>query len=145
MKHVAAKILSEAARIEGSTQALAYRLNAPESTLLRWMHGWSDPPLRAYLAALEYVMEAERRAEAQHAAFPLDEWVPRCTHCGGTNVRPAQPGGLHLTSRWLCASCGGQMLHGKLLAELGKQAARQPRRRRSSERFPIHTSSKEIS
>jgi hypothetical protein len=44
-------LLRQAAEAEGSTQALASRLNAPEPTLLRWMDGRAQTPLRALLAS----------------------------------------------------------------------------------------------
>ena len=47
-------ILRETIRIEGSAQALASRLNAPEGTLARWVAGRAQTPLRAFLAVLEF-------------------------------------------------------------------------------------------
>ena len=131
-------ILRQAAEAEGSTQALASRLHAPEATLLRWMDGRAQTPLRAFLAVLEFLMELERKdaAPASPAAaaagpdklvFPLGALFARCDRCDGTEFRLAEPGGLRLTSRLACCTCGLEVIHGNLLARLAKDAVHQSR------------------
>ena len=134
-----ALILQQAAKAEGSTQALASRLHAPEATLLRWMDGRAQAPLRALLAVLEFLMELERKTEqpASPAAsepgqpdrlvFPLGPLLARCTRCDGTEFRLTGAGGLRLTSRLACTGCGLETIHGNLLAQLAKDAVQQSR------------------
>ena len=132
-----ALILQQAAKAEGSTQALATRLHAPEATLLRWMDGRAQTPLRAFLAVLDFLMDLERKA-AQPASpatadqpgrlvFPLGPLLARCARCDGTDFRLADAGGLRLTSRLGCTTCGQEVLHGNLLAQLAKDAVQQSR------------------
>lgn len=131
-------ILQQAAQAEGSAQALASRLRAPEATLLRWIDGRAQTPLRAFLAVLEFLMELERKnaAAASPAAdlrdsgklvFALGRLFARCDRCDGTEFRLAEPGGLRLTSRLACCTCGLEAIHGNLLAQLAKDAVHQSR------------------
>lgn len=131
-------LLHQAAKAEGSTQALATRLRAPEATLLRWMDGRAQTPLRAFLAVLEFLMELERRTAATGMApregsqagklvFPLGPLVARCARCDGTEFRQVTPGELRLTSPLSCAACGEQVIHGALLAQLAKDAVHHSR------------------
>jgi len=132
-------ILQQAARAEGSVQALATRLNAPEPTLVRWMTGRAQTPLRAFLAVLDYLMQIERRAandgdEASSAGvpsdklvFPLGPLLARCARCDGTEFRLAKPGPLRLTAPLACAACGEEVVHGNLLAQLAKDAVHHSR------------------
>lgn len=134
------RILQEAARAEGSTQALASRLNAPEATLLRWMDGRAQAPLRALLAVLDFLMQLERKAAALETAapaapsgqpdkltFPLGPLLARCARCDGSEFRLRQGGTLRLTSPLECSACGQEILHGNLLAQLAKDAVHQSR------------------
>jgi hypothetical protein len=135
-------LLQQAAEAEGSTQALASRLNAPEATLLRWMSGRAQTPLRAFLAVLEYLMQLERKAanSAADAAapaadgtqpdrlqFPLGPLLGRCARCDGTEFRLVNAGTLRLTSPLACTACGASVIHGNLLAQLAKDAVHQSR------------------
>lgn len=133
-------ILQQAAQAEGSTQALASRLNAPEATLLRWMSGRAQTPLRAFLVVLEYLMELERKDEEGPAAsdavverqadklvFPLGPLLARCVCCDGNEFRLAGPGSLRLTSPLACTTCGAEIVHGKLLAQLATDAVHHSR------------------
>jgi hypothetical protein len=134
-----ALILQQAAKAEGSTQALASRLHAPEATLLRWMDGRAQTPLRAFLAVLDFLMDLERQAEQlasppaigpgqpDKLAFPLGPLLARCSRCDGTEFRLAERGPLRLTSRLACAGCGLEVIHGNLLAQLAKDAVQQSR------------------
>lgn len=134
------RLLRQAADAEGSTQALASRLNAPEPTLLRWMDGRAQTPLRAFLAVLEYLMQIERRAASTAAdaaaadgtqpdklQFPLGPLLARCPRCDGTEFRLVNAGALRLTSLLACTSCGASVIHGNLLAQLAKDAVHQSR------------------
>lgn len=135
-------ILHQAAKAEGSTQALATRLHAPEATLLRWMDGRAQTPLRAFLAVLDFLMQLEgKEAEAPTAGeaarpaaagadklvFALGPLFARCARCDGTEFRLATPGALRLTSALSCSACGGQVIHGNLLAQLAKDAVHHSR------------------
>lgn len=132
-------ILQQAAKAEGSTQALANRLNAPEPTLRRWMDGRAQTPLRAFLAVLEFLMQLERRAADAAApahpepgtpdklVFPLGPLRARCARCDATEFRLLVPGALRLTSALACTACGAEVVHGNLLAQLAKDAVHQSR------------------
>ncbi len=135
-------ILHQAAKAEGSTQALATRLRAPEATLLRWMDGRAQTPLRAFLAVLEFLMHLEQKAadapEAREAAppekepadklvFPLGPLFARCARCDGTEFHQVTPGALRLTSPLSCMACGEHVIHGDLLAQLARDAVHHSR------------------
>jgi hypothetical protein len=134
-------LLRQAAEAEGSTQALASRLNAPEPTLQRWMDGRAQTPLRAFLAVLEYLMQLERKvangadaaapaaegAQPDKLVFPLGPLRARCARCDGTEFRLVNAGSLRLTSPLACTACGAEVIHGNLLAQLAKDAVHQSR------------------
>ena len=132
------RALAQAATVQGSDQALAYQLHVPESTLLRWMSGRAQMPLRAFHRVIELLVEHETSPSAQpqtQAAVPVDklgfnigDLLARCARCGGTRFAPAMPGAaLKMTSALLCCSCTFSVTHGALLAELASEAVRQPR------------------
>lgn len=129
-------VLREAVRIEGSSQALASRLHAPETTLSRWVSGRAQTPLRAFLAVLELVMQEEARTPppAQPAAlngqphvFRLGPLEARCVRCDGTQFAHPHGEALRLTSRLTCVACGEAVVHGNLLAQLARDAVHQSR------------------
>ena|SRR5690348_13322959 len=133
-------ILQQAAQAEGSTQALASRLNAPEPTLVRWMTGRAQTPLRAFLAVLDFLMQQERKngepsgqsertdvQQPDELVFPLGQLFARCARCDGTEFRLAEPGGLRLTSWLTCTACQQSVIHGDLLAQLAKDAVHHSR------------------
>ena len=129
-------ILQQAARAEGSTQALASRLNAPEPTLVRWMTGRAQAPLRAFLAVLDFLMELERKqppgreaaaAQPDPLVFPLGQLLARCSRCDASEFRLVHPGALRLTSPLACTACGAEVVHGNLLAQLAKDAVQHSR------------------
>lgn len=136
MAQLVTRVLAEAARIEGSTQALATRLKAPESTLQRWIDGHAQAPLRAFLAALDYVMEKElghpapagvSGDEMRQLVFRLGPLAARCARCDCEEFAARGPGTLRLTSVLLCRSCGQAVVHGNLLAQLAKDAVHHSR------------------
>jgi hypothetical protein len=113
-------ILKQAAEVEGSTQALASRLNAPEATLIRWMTGRAQTPLRAFHAVLDFLMQVERKAadrpaepartgQPEKLVFPLGPLLARCTRCDGTEFRLVMPGALRLTSPLACTATEGAL------------------------------------
>jgi DNA-directed RNA polymerase subunit RPC12/RpoP len=132
-------LIKQAARAEGSTQALATRLNAPEPTLLRWMTGQAQVPLRVFLAVLDYLMELERRdgdradwagdagGSPDKVVLTIGTLPARCPRCGEPEFRRLLPGTFRLTSELACARCGAQVVHGSLLAQLAKDAVKQSR------------------
>jgi len=130
-------VLREAVRIEGSSQALASRLHAPETTLGRWVSGRAQMPLRAFLAVLELVMREEARAavpadadsaarNAEPLVFRLGPLTARCARCDGTAFA-ANGAALRRTSRLRCIDCGEAVVHGDLLAQLARDAVHQTR------------------
>ena len=132
------QVLEEAARIEGSTEALASRLNAPEKTLLLWLNGRAQTPLRAFLATLDFVMRVERQRAAREdrapiaaepvtrkLVFELGELRARCRRCDTTEFRSLEGAELKLTGRLACLYCGEEVVHGNLLAQLAKDAVQQ--------------------
>lgn len=132
-------ILQQAAKAEGSTQALASRLHAPEPTLLRWMDGRAQPPLRAFLAVLDFLMQLERKSadacgakpgeagQPDELVFPLGPLFARCSRCDGSEFRRGEGAALRLTSLLTCTTCGAQIVHGDLLAQLARDAVHQSR------------------
>jgi hypothetical protein len=123
------RALAHAAAVQGSNQALAYQLHVPENTLLRWMSGRAQMPLRAFHRVIELLVEHESSPSAQPQAqaaapgeklgFNIGELLARCARCGGTQFAPAIPGtALKMTSTLLCCACTFRVTHGALLAEL---------------------------
>jgi hypothetical protein len=123
------RALAQAAAVQGSNQALAYQLHVPENTLLRWMSGRAQMPLRAFHRVIELLVEHESSPSAQPQAqaaapgeklgFNIGELLARCARCGGTQFAPAIPGtALKMTSTLLCCACRFRVTHGALLAEL---------------------------
>jgi hypothetical protein len=123
------RALAQAAAVQGSNQALAYQLHVPENTLLRWMSGRAQMPLRAFHRVIELLVEHESSPSAPPPApaaapgeklgFSIGELLARCARCGGTQFAPAIPGtALKMTSTLLCCACTFRVTHGALLAEL---------------------------
>lgn len=134
--------IEEAVRAEGSTQALASRLNAPHTTLIRWMTGHAQTPLRVFVAVLHFLMELEEKSAARLSlpntsesgaggvlVFPLGPLQARCVRCDGVQFRLLDGPDLRLTSRLACAACDEVVLHGNLLAQLAKDAVQHSRAR----------------
>jgi hypothetical protein len=132
------RILQEAARAEGSTQALATRLHAPEGTLALWIAGRAQTPLRAFLAALDFVMQAERAGtlpvagapdeRGRKLVFPLGRLFARCQRCDATEFAAKEPESpLRLTSTLVCTVCKLEVVHGNLVAQLAKDAVQHSR------------------
>jgi len=135
---VFSETIEQAAAIEGSTQALASALNVPETTLLRWMQGRAQPPIRAWLRALEIVTRYERNTVSGAAAtqvapagmvaasegppgpltFAFKEMKARCHRCDGTEFRMLEIGPLKYTSVLACCTCGTEVVHGDLIVAL---------------------------
>jgi hypothetical protein len=138
--NVYTKVLQQAAAIEGSTQALAGILRVPEKTLLRWMSGRAQMPLRAFLKAIDLVAkhETENAAKATAASAQQDEKLSfnlgtvfaHCAACAGTQFRradPAEP--LTYLSALNCTSCGAEVNHGRLVVQLAKEVGQHARER----------------
>lgn len=133
-------ILKKAVRIEGSTQALASRLNAPEPTLMRWMAGRAQTPLKAFFAVLDFIAQVERTAPAladaagavqegpaDSLSFALGPLLARCERCDGTQFALRGAGPLRVTSVLSCRACQAETVHGRLLATLASDAVQQSR------------------
>jgi len=129
------QVLEEAARLEGSTQALASRLHAPHATLTLWIAGRAQTPLRAFLAALDFVMQSERElpapaaqsARPEKVTFPLGRLHARCPRCDAIEFLAPHAAPLRLTTPLACAVCDLTVVHGNLLAQLAKDAVQQSR------------------
>ena len=150
-ENVITAVLREAARIDGSTQGRASRLHAPESTLLLWMEGRAQVPLRALLNSIDFIIEWELQTKELHGGFAADmgahdklslsigQLAARCSRCDGADFRAAVPGDLRLTSRLSCIACGEEVLHGTLITRLAKELIQHSRsmvaraRRRANE------------
>src|SRR5690348_7445917 len=100
-RKIVSAFIEEAVRAEGSTQALASRLNAPQTTLIRWMTGHAQTPLRVFVAVLHFLMELEQKSAARLSlpdtsesgadgvlVFPLGPLQARCVRCDGVQFRP---------------------------------------------------------
>jgi len=132
-------ILREAARIEGSTQALATRLRAPESTLLLWLEGRAQVPLRALLNSIDFIVRWELETSETKCAFyagtdangrimlSMRRLTASCSQCGGTDFHAVAPGVLRLTSRLSCTTCGEEVVQSILIGRLAKQVAQRSR------------------
>jgi DNA-directed RNA polymerase subunit RPC12/RpoP len=131
------RALAQAAAAQGSTQALATLLNVPENTLLRWMSGRAQMPLRGFLRVVELVSQHEKNGGAESGAeiprsgklrFAMGELLARCARCDATEFVPSDPGqALRMTSELTCASCGERVMHGDLISQLAAEAVQQSR------------------
>jgi hypothetical protein len=133
-ENVYSKVLSQLVAGEGSsTQAVASLLKVPEKTLERWMLGHSQMPLRAFLRALELVVQHEQRdgtlVPAQPAPEPLrfhaGPVAATCAKCGHERFRRVDPAARPTYSSMLaCLGCGSEVAHGDLIAALAKEVSR---------------------
>lgn len=121
------RALRQAAAFQASTQALAYALRVPEATLLRWMSGRAQMPVRAFHELVRLLCEHEARnahagrsaACLEPASFNLGPVQARCPGCGATQFLAAAPAPeLRMTSRLRCASCNQEAMQGDLLRAL---------------------------
>jgi len=136
-ENVCTRLLARGTEIEGSTQGLAHKLRVPEATLLRWMEGKAQMPLKAYEVLLQFLQHADSRTppsmtrlasppplpatNPERLTFPFGKLLGRCARCDGTEFRRYDANApLTMTSVLECCSCFAQVLHGVLLAELGK-------------------------
>ena len=133
-ENVYSKVLAQLVAKEGaSTQAVASLLNVPEKTLERWMLGRSQMPLRAFLRALDLIVQHEERdgtmAPAQPAPDPLifraGAVTAACAKCGQERFRRVDPAA-RATYRSLlaCLGCGSEVVHGDLIAALAREVSR---------------------
>ena len=132
------RTLARAAEAQGSTQALASLLRVPENTLLRWMSGRAQMPLRAFLKLIELLMQHEKSGAGQTSiaeqtngerlTFRIGELLARCARCDDTQFLPTVLDGRErLTSELQCAACGQRVVHGDLLGRLAKDAVKNSR------------------
>ena len=135
------RALARAAETEGSTQALAGVLHVPENTLMRWMSGRAQMPLRAFLRLVELLSQHEKKNGGGGASasagepqgngkltFAMGELYARCARCDGTDFLPAVAGTpLRMTTELACVSCGERVVHGDLISQLARDAIQQSR------------------
>lgn len=112
-ENVYSKVLRQLVAKEGaSTQAVASLLNVPEKTLERWMLGRCQMPLRAFLRALDLVVQHEEREGALSSFPPAAE--PLMFHAGPVAAPPTY------RSMLACLGCGAEVVHGDLITALAK-------------------------
>lgn len=132
-ENVYARVLAQLVAKESSTQAVASLLHVPEKTLERWMLGRSQMPLRAFLRALDLVVQHEERDGALPSTQPAPEPLTfragpvaaTCAKCGHEHFRRADPAARPTyRSRLACFGCGTEVVHGDLITALAKEVAR---------------------
>jgi hypothetical protein len=133
-ENVYSKVLAQlVAREEGGTQAVAHLLNVPDKTLERWMLGRSQMPLRAFLRALDLVVQHEERDGTTPLGAPAPEplvfhagpVIATCAKCGHERFRRADPKARPSYRNMLtCLGCATEIAHGDLIARLAKEVAR---------------------
>jgi hypothetical protein len=132
------RALNQAAAAQGSTQALATLLNVPENTLLRWMSGRAQMPLRGFLRVVELVSQHEKSGGAVDSGvqipqngklrFAMGDLHARCARCDSTEFEPSEPGPrLRMSSELVCVSCGERVTHGNLISQLAADTVQQSR------------------
>lgn len=118
--------------MERSTQAVASLLHVPEKTMMRWMDGRAQMPLRAFLRALDLVVQHELRAgplpvaeaPAERLVFKAGPAVAECAQCGCREFSRADPSSPHTYMSLLaCRRCGAQVVHSDLIARLANEVA----------------------
>lgn len=142
------RALARAAEVQGSTQALASSLRVPESTLLRWMSGRAQMPLRAALRLIELLNEFEaqgkdvslQEAATDKLAFTLDQSMAHCARCECTEfVLEDSSATVRFTSMLRCHSCSERVIYGNLIAKLAKDNVRQSPARTEARRKQVRT------
>jgi hypothetical protein len=133
-ENVYSKVLAQLVAGEGSsTQAVASLLNVPEKTLERWMLGRSQMPLRAFLRALELVVQHEQRDATPSPSQPAPEPLrfhagpvaATCAKCGHERFRRVDPAArATYRSTLACLGCGAEVVHGDLIAGLAREVCR---------------------
>jgi hypothetical protein len=130
--------LARAAELHGSTQSLANFLHVPEATLLRWMSGRAQMPLRAFVKLIEVVAQSEtarpsdpvlqENPQAEPLTFRIGSLLARCARCDRTEfVAAGSKSQTRFTAKLACRACGEQVIHSDLISRLAKDAVRQPR------------------
>ena len=138
--NVYTKVLQQAVHVEGSTQSLASLLHVPEGTLLRWMSGRSQMPLRAFLKAIDLVAKHELKTGATVAPpggrvreslrFNVAHTFAECANCRGSTFRRENPAEeLRYVSMLVCGTCGTTVKHADLVMQLANEVGRHARER----------------
>lgn len=138
-ENVYTKVLRQAVQVEGSTQSLASILRVPEGTLLRWMSGRSQMPLRAFIKAIDLVAKHEVKTGAAAAPataareslrFTVAHTFAQCAACRGTTFRREnQNEALRYVSMLACDGCGTAVQHADLVMQLAHEVGRHARER----------------
>lgn len=128
-ENVYTRLLKQLVATEGSTQAVAGLLRVPEGTLLWWMKGRAQMPLRALLKAMDLVAKHELRDAPERFTFEIGPVRARCSGCGATEFRPKDPASpLTYGSTLACAICGHEVGHGELIVQVAREASLQASR-----------------
>ena len=123
-ENVYTRLLKQLVAIEGSSQAVASLLRVPEGTLIWWMNGRAQMPLRALLKAMDLVAKHELKDHPERFTLEVGSVRARCAGCGATEFRPRDPAGpLTYKSTLACAICGHEVLHGELVVQVAKDAS----------------------
>ena len=131
-QNVYTRLLQQLVAIEGSTQAVASLLRVPEGTLVWWLNGRAQMPLRALLKAIDLVAKHELKDHPERFTFEIGPVRARCSGCGATEFRPSDPASrLTYDSTLACAICGHEVSHGELVVQVAKEASLQASRKKA--------------
>lgn len=127
-QNVYTRLLKQLVAIEGSSQAVASLLRVPEGTLIWWMNGRAQMPLRALLKAMDLVAKHELKDAEERLTFELGPLRAQCSKCGGGEFRRAVDAPLTYQSLLACCACGHEVVHGDLVVQVAKEAGAQQTR-----------------
>jgi hypothetical protein len=131
-ENVYTRLLKQLVAIEGSSQAVAGLLRVPEGTLIWWMNGRAQMPLRALLKAIDLVAKHELKEQPERFTFEVGPVRARCAGCGATEFRRRDPDvALTYMSLLACAICGHEVVHGDLVVQVAKDAGQQAKKLRT--------------
>ena len=125
-ENVYTRLLKQLVSIEGSTQAVCSLLRVPEGTLVWWMNGRAQMPLRALLRAVDLVAKHELKDQPDTLTFCVGPVRGRCAACGSEQFRRKDPRGSHTYhSALACMSCGQEVVQGDLVVQVAREASLQ--------------------
>ena len=127
-QNVYTRLLTQLVAMEGSSQAVASLLRVPEGTLIWWMSGRAQMPLRALLKAMDLVAKHELKDAQDKLTFEVGPLRAQCPKCGAGEFRRPTDAPLTYLSLLACCACGHQVVHGDLVVQVAKEATAQPTR-----------------
>ena len=127
-ENVYTRLLKQLVAIEGSSQAVASVLRVPEGTLIGWMNGRAQMPLRALLKAMDLVAKHELEDPSERLTFDVGPARARCAGCGASEFRRRDATApFTYRSVLACAICGHEVTHADLVVQVAKEAAKKVR------------------